>query len=101
MPNENVKKQKNPAHMFSRKLSLPSDALTGEIRIEMRGRNTLFVCGCRRIIKYSPEEIIFDTKDFCIVVDGSGLVCTTYHYGSVTVEGEICGINLVNGESND
>lgn len=98
MPNCNDKKVKNGSDSRRFGVALPSDALFGEVRIEMRGRNTLFICGCRRIIKYSTDEIIFDTKDFCISVSGNGLVCTTYHYGSVTVEGLICSIKLGDGE---
>ena len=94
MPNGNLKKRKNISDSIRSGMLLPSDALLGEVRIELRGRNTLFLCGCRRIIKYSPQEIIFDTKDFCITVRGSDLVCTTYHYGSVTVEGCIGSVML-------
>ena len=98
MPDINEKKHKNPACRLQNKISLPSDALMGEVRIEMRGRNTLFVCGCRRIIKYSPKEIIFAVNGYSIAVGGEGLVCTTYHYGSVTVEGKIDSIAFEDGE---
>ena len=92
--NENEKKTKSLSCAIRARMSLPSDALFGESRIEMRGREMLFVSGCRRIIKYSPSEIIFELKGFFLSVRGSGLICTTYHYGSVTVEGRICAISF-------
>ena len=73
---------------------LPSDALIGEARVEMRGRHTLFMQGCRRILKYSPEEMVIAGKDFSISIKGERLVCSTYYNGAVTVEGLICGVSL-------
>ena len=75
-------------------ISLPSDALFGEVRIEVRGRELLLVSGCRRILKYSSEEIMLKLKGFCVCIDGRGLLCTAYHYGSVSIEGEICNISF-------
>ena len=98
MPNVNDKKQKRSLLSRVSAMSLPSDALLGEVRLEMRGRGTLMLTGCRRIIKYTPQEIIIGTKDFFIVAAGSELICTTYHYGSVTVEGHICSISFEEGE---
>lgn len=98
MPNSNDKKRKTLSECLQSGLRLPSDTLAGEVRIEMRGRQTLFVSGCRRIIKYSPEHIIFAVKGYSIDIKGALLVCTTYHYGSVTVEGCICSITFGDGE---
>lgn len=98
MPNSNDKKRKTLSKALQSGLALPSDALLGEVRIEMRGRETLFVSGCRRIIKYSPEEIVFAVKGFSIDIKGRSMICTTYHYGSVTVEGCICSITFGDGE---
>ena len=76
------------------KAELPSDALTGEFRIELRGRNTLFMQGCRRILKYSPEEMIMASKSFEVSIKGQRLVCSAYCGGAVTVDGAIEGIFL-------
>ena len=74
---------------LSVKAELPSDALTGDFRLEIRGRNTLFVHGCRRIIKYSTEEMILGTRDFRVRVGGERLICSSYHIGTVSIEGYI------------
>ena len=76
------------------KAELPADALTGEFRIEMRGRNTLFMQGCRRILKYSPEEMIMAAKGFEVSIKGRRLVCSAYHGGTVTIEGLVEGVSL-------
>ena len=71
------------------KTELPSDLLSGELRIEIRGRNTLLLHGCRRILKYSPEEMIMAVKGDRVSVRGRRLVCTTYHGGTVTLDGVV------------
>ena len=76
------------------KAELPSDVLTGEFRIELRGRNTLFMQGCRRILKYSPEEMKIAAKGFEISIKGRRLVCSAYYGGNITVDGFIEGIEL-------
>jgi hypothetical protein len=63
--------------------------LAEEFRIVMRERHTLFLHGCRRIIKYSPEEICVAAKGFSVIVAGRGLICSAYHAGTVTVDGYI------------
>ena len=99
MPNVNDKKQKRSPLAKMAAMSLPSDALWGEVRLEMRGRSTLLLSGCRRIIKYTPQEITLGVKGFFVSIAGAGLICTTYHYGSVTVEGLICSISFEEEET--
>ncbi len=83
---------------LSIKAELPSDALSGKFRLEIRGRNTLFIQGCRRILKYSPEQMIMGVKDFSVEVTGQRLICSTYHDGTVTIDGLISGIFFNDGE---
>jgi len=93
----NNKKNKNKAgflEMLATKASLPSDTLAGEARIEMRGRNTLFMQGCRRILKYSPKEMIMAAKGFSVSVRGERLICSTYHDGTVSIDGMISGVEF-------
>lgn len=92
--NKKVKKRGGIVEYLAMKTELPTDLLAGEFRIELRGRNTLFVQGCRRIVKYSPEEMIFAAKGFEVSVSGENLVCSTYHDGTVTIDGYIGGILL-------
>lgn len=75
-------------------ISLPSDAVAGSFAVELRGRGSLTVEGCRRIIKYSTEEMILAANDFQVHIVGERLVCTVFHGGSITVEGRVCGISF-------
>ena len=79
-------------------ISLPTDAMAGSFAVELRGRETLTLEGCRRIIKYSTEEMILAANDFQVHIAGERLVCTTFHGGSVTVEGRVSGISFSDGK---
>lgn len=79
---------------LSVKAELPSDILSGEARIELRGRNCLFVWGCRRILKYSQKHMILEMKGDRVSVRGERLVCTSYHSGTVSVEGLIRSVSF-------
>ena len=94
MNKKNDKEKKGLLEFLAVKTALPSDALLGEMRIELRGRNTLFMQGCRRILKYSPEEMIMAAKGFSISVKGERLVCSTYHDGVVSIDGIISGVEF-------
>ena len=86
---------------LSIKAELPSDALAGETRIELRGRNLLFIGGCRRILKYSPTQITVEVKGDRVSVGGERLECTSYHAGNVSVEGRICSVNFEKGDEKE
>ena len=77
---------------LSVKAALPSDALSGDFRLEIRGRNFAIVYGCRRILKYTPTQIILSSKGFSVGIDGERLSCSSYHEGAVCIEGYIKGI---------
>ena len=76
------------------KAELPSDVLGSDFRVELRGRNTLFMQGCKRILKYSPNEMIMSARGFAVIIEGERLVCSTYHGGTVTVEGNILAVRF-------
>lgn len=97
--NKKTRERRGLVEYLALKTELPADALTGDFRIEIRGRNTLFMQGCRRIIKYAPDEMIMAAKGFEVSIKGRRLICTTYHDGTVTVDGFINGVDFVNGEA--
>lgn len=86
---EKKDKKASIIEFLSVKASLPSDALAGDFRLEIRGRNSVIVCGCKRIQKYSPVEIILSAKDFDVAIVGERLTCTAYHEGAICVEGYV------------
>lgn len=82
----------------AKKTSLPCDLLQGEFRLELRGRSEMYLCGCKKILKYSEEEMIIRTHGFDLVVQGEGLVCASFHCSGIVIEGNIQSIKLENFE---
>lgn len=80
------------------KLDMPADVLNGGIRLDMRGRNTLTVHGCTRILDFSPCEIRLSLGDCTLAVLGERLICTSYLAGAVGIEGRINSVCFCDGE---
>ena len=93
---EEKKKNRGGLREFlSVKTELPSDLLCGGFRLEVRGRNQIFLTGCRRILKYSSEEMIMSVKGFSVSVRGERLVCSTYHAGNISIDGFVKSVNFI------
>ena len=71
------------------KLDFPPDVLQGGMPIDIRGRHSVSVHGCRRILYYGSEAIHLGMKDCVVRITGARLVCTSYLAGAVGVEGRI------------
>lgn len=74
------------------RLDVPADMLEGGMCVELRGRNTLLVRGCQRILQYTPELLTFQMKGCVLKITGTRLVCHSYLAGAVGVEGRVDGI---------
>ncbi len=72
-------------------LDIPSDLADG-MRLDLRGRHTLTVHGCRRILHYGTDEIRLALPHCMLTISGERLVCTSYLAGAVGIEGQICGL---------
>ena len=71
------------------KLDFPPDILSGGMRLELRGRNTLLVHGCRKILHYTPQEMRLLVSECVLSVTGERLVCHSYLSGAVGIEGKV------------
>ena len=80
------------------KLDIPADLSGDGMRLDMRGRNTLLIHGCRKILDFNPCEVRLVLKDSTLTVKGKRLICTSYLVGAVGIEGFICGITFCDGE---
>jgi sporulation protein YqfC len=80
------------------KLDIPADLSAHGLRLDMRGRHTLTVHGCGKILHFTPCEVRLAVKDATLTVSGRRLICTSYLAGAVGVEGYICGISFCDGE---
>ena len=79
-------------------LDIPADLTGGGIRLDMRGRNTLLVHGCTRILDFSPCSVSLEMGDSTLTVRGLRLICTSYLAGAVGIEGHICCMEFTDGE---
>lgn len=85
------------AEWASAKFDIPADLFPGAGTVEMRGRNSLTIRGCRRILKYTPTEMCFRMQKDRLCVRGKRLICTSYLYGAVVVDGEVDSVSFVEG----
>ncbi len=74
---------------------LPPELLCGGCFIEIRGRNSVTVRGCRRIIRYTPDIVILKMHKDTLEVTGKRLTCITYLAGAVAVEGIVDSVGFV------
>ena len=86
------------AEWLAVKLDIPADVTGGGLRLELRGRHTLTVHGCPRILDFTPTEVRLALKQAVLTVKGCRLICTAYLAGAVGIEGCICGIEFTDGE---
>ena len=101
--NKHKKKAEHTESFFAslaRDYDIPPELLHGGCFIEIRGRNSVAVRGCKRIIKYSNEKIVLRMSRYSITVTGKKLTCLTYFSGAISVEGIIDSLNFGIGEEN-
>ncbi len=73
--------------MLCRRMDFPCDMANGNL-IEIRGRGSVSVCGCRRILLYSHDRIELEGKDFDTIIIGKKLEFTGFGDKSA----ELCGL---------
>jgi len=96
MSKDSNKKQKGKMNFFEYlavKGDISCDVLQGDLHVEIRGVNTIYLRGCRRIIKYSPDEMQIAAKGVDVSIKGERLVCSSYHDGAVCINGKIDSVN--------
>lgn len=71
------------------RLDIPPDLLPGAGLVEIRGRNSVSVRGCGKILVYTPEEIRIGLRKGSLLIVGKRLICTSYHAGAVGIDGWI------------
>ena len=76
-----------------KKLDIEPDIVGGSM-IELRGRESLSLRGCERILVYRSDEIRLSISEGVLAVLGERLICTSYFGGVVRIEGSIKGISF-------
>ena len=77
------------AAFLSTRYDLQPEMLADGCHLELRGRSSLAVGGCRGIVEYSPTEITLRLKKSLFFVRGSLLSCDSYTRGEVLISGRI------------
>ena len=86
------------AEWLAVKLDVPADVTSGGLRVDLRGRNSLTVHGCRKILDFSPCEIRLEMEDTILIVCGCRLICTAYLADAVGVDGYVCSLTFADKE---
>lgn len=74
---------------------VPAELFYGGCHIEINGRNRVVLCGCRRILKYSPTEVLVRMLRDIVAIRGKRLTCVTYLVGAISVEGLVDSVSFV------
>ena len=99
MAEDRARKQKRPfKEWLAVERDIPPELLSGGCFIEIRGRNSVVVRGCRRILVYSDTKVVLKTKKDIVSVEGKRLTCISYLAGAVLVEGFVDSVNFSRGE---
>ena len=99
MESKRSKKQKRPfAEWLAVERDFPPELLSGGCFIEMRGRYSVVLKGCRRILVYSDTKVVLKMRRDIVAVHGKRLTCISYLAGAVSVEGLIDSVEFVKGE---
>lgn len=83
---------------LSRGLDLPSDVMTGEPDVEIRGRNEVTVLRHRGIVGYDAQCVRIGTEQGVLRVCGTGLQIHRMNRERIVLYGEISGIMLQEAE---
>ena len=86
------------AEWLAVKLDVPGDVMGGGLRVDLRGRNSLTVHGCRKILDFSACEIKLELEDAILTVCGCRLICTAYLADAVGVDGYVCSLTFTDKE---
>ena len=70
----------------------------GGSMIEIRGRSSMSVAGCERIVVYRSDLIRLALCVGEVSVTGERLVCSSYCGGGVRIEGDIMAVAFSEGE---
>lgn len=79
----------------TRAFDLPADALAGQPRIELIGKEELRMEGHRGILAYGPEEIHISGGKLVVRVKGQGLELRAMNPTELLITGEISAVELV------
>jgi len=95
------KEKRTLAERLAIDVDMPPELLSGGCFIEIRGRNSVVVRGCRRILTYSETKVSLRLKRETVEVTGKRLTCISYLAGAVSVAGYIDSVSFLRREDRE
>ena len=95
---KNNKERRTLAEHLAVDCDIPPELLAGGCFIEIRGRNSVVVRGCKRILTYSETKVALKMRRETVEVTGKRLTCISYLAGAVSVEGFIDSVSFLRKE---
>ena len=90
-----MRKKRDFFDELGRRLDIPREGLPGGFSVTLSGRSELSVRGCRRILSYSPQQIVLRLSGACaLYIEGNGLFCASLQVGDLTITGEVLSLRL-------
>ena len=89
MQDEKTKNKKRIAERLCKSLDISPDILSGSHKIEVFGRSSISISGCKKILLYAPCEIRLALNGSMLCIVGRDLVCVAYSPTDLTIEGRI------------
>ena len=96
-----MKKRKNAQPPVLHRRPPLADLLPAGDLIVLYGERRMTVQGCRKILAYSPTEILLLLKKRQICVTGEDLVCSSFSGGCTTLQGRIRRVEYQNAEKEE
>ena len=91
---KNQNKNHKIATFISNNLEFPLEGVTDVPVVELKGNKEAFVHGCKAIVEYNPNYVIFDANHYQIKVAGERLTLNNFSFGCMSISGLITDINL-------
>ncbi len=82
-------KKKDFFTRLGERLDIPREALPGSFGMTLSGREELTVRGCKKILSFGACEIRLAVGKCTLLIMGTGLFCSAFGAGCVTVSGRI------------
>lgn len=82
-------KKKDFFTRFGERLDIPREALPGSFGMTLSGQEELTVRGCKKILSFGACEIRLAVGKCTLSIMGTGLFCSAFGAGCVTVTGKI------------
>ncbi len=94
MGNKKEQNAKSLRERLCHSLDISPDIFPGGTFLELRGRCSVTLRGCGRLLHYGREELRFASREGQICVRGQRLCCSSYRKGIAVVDGHIDSISF-------